>query len=161
MSERRDKTDIVSNQTDRTLDAIDRQLIAMLREDARLPVTSLAHAVSLSRASIHSRLARLKRDGIIAAYTLRLGAEFGQRLIRAHVMLKVTPKLARAVERDLAGMIELVALHAISGEYDMIAVVEAENVAALNDVIDRIGECEGVADTTSAILLSTKVQRGV
>lgn len=151
----------MSNGADKALDVIDRRLLALLRENARLPITSLAHAVSLSRASIHSRLARLERDGVIAAYTLRLGADFDRRLIRAHVMLKVAPKLSRTVERDLAGMTELVALHAISGEFDMIAIIEAEGVAALNDVIDRIGESEGVTDTTSAILLSTKVQRGV
>ena len=133
----------------------------MLRENARQPVTSLAHALSLSRASVHARIARLERDGVIAGYTIRLGPEHERRHIRAHVMVKVAPKLARAVERQLTQMPELMSLHAISGEYDMIAIVEAEGVAALNDVIDRIGELEGVTDTTSSILLATRMIRDV
>jgi DNA-binding Lrp family transcriptional regulator len=152
---------MLSQPDNMSIDATDRRLIALLRENARLPITSLAHALSLSRASTYARLARLERDGVIAGYTLKLGADYDRRLIRANVMLHVEPKLARAVERQLSAMPELVSLHAISGEYDMMALVEADSVAALNDVIDHIGECDGVANTNSAILLSTRVSRNL
>jgi DNA-binding Lrp family transcriptional regulator len=143
-----------------TIDPVDRQLIALLREDARQPITSLAHALGLSRASVYARMERLGRDGVIAGYTVRLGADYDERLIRAQVMLKVAPRLSQALERKLIAMPELIMLHAISGEYDMIAVVEAEGVSALNDVVDRIGLLDGVEKTTTAILMATKVVRG-
>lgn len=147
--------------TNMSVDETDRQLISLLRADARQPVTSLAHVLGLSRASVYARMQRLERDGIIAGYTIRLGARYDQRLIRAQVMLKVAPRLAQALERKLIGLPELVALHAISGEYDMIALVEAEGVAALNDVVDRIGLLDGVGKTTTSILMATKMVRGV
>lgn len=143
-----------------SIDATDRHLIMLLRQDARLPITSLAHALGLSRSSVYGRLERLERDGVIAGYTVRLGADYDQRLIRAHVMLKVAPRLSQAIERKLVAMPELIALHAISGEYDMIAVVEAEGVAALNSVVDRIGLLDGVEQTTTSILMATKMVRG-
>jgi len=143
-----------------TIDALDRRLIALLREDARQPITSLAHALGLSRASIYGRMERLERDGVIAGYTVRLGADYDERLIRAQVMLKVAPRLTLALERKLMAMPELIVLHAISGEYDMIALVEAEGVSTLNDVVDRIGMLEGVEKTTTSILMATKVVRG-
>jgi DNA-binding Lrp family transcriptional regulator len=146
--------------TDMSIDAVDRQLVILLRENARQPITSLAHALGLSRASVYARLQRLERDGIIAGYTIRLGTAYDQRMIRAQVMLKVAPRLTQALERKLIGLPELVALHAISGEYDMIALVEAEGVAALNDVVDRIGLLEGVEKTTTSILMATKMVRG-
>ena len=142
------------------IDALDRRLIALLREDARQPITSLAHALGLSRASIYGRMERLERDGVIAGYTVRLGADYDERLIRAQVMLKVAPRLTLALERKLMAMPELIVLHAISGEYDMIALVEAEGVSTLNDVVDRIGMLEGVEKTTTSILMATKVVRG-
>jgi DNA-binding Lrp family transcriptional regulator len=145
---------------DMPVDPVDRKLIILLRENARQPITSLAHALGLSRASVYARLQRLERDGIIAGYTIRLGADYDQRLIRAQVMLKVAPRLALALEGKLIALPELVALHAISGEYDMIALVEAEGVAALNDVVDRIGLLEGVDKTTTSILMATKMLRG-
>ena len=143
-----------------TIDAQDRRLIALLREDARQPITSLAQAMGLSRASVYARMDRLERDGVIAGYTVRLGADYDERLIRAQIMLKVAPRLTQTLERKLMQMPELIVLHAISGEYDMIIVVEAEGVSALNDVVDRIGVLDGVEKTTTSILMATKVVRG-
>jgi len=143
-----------------TIDVQDRRLIALLREDARQPITSLAQALGLSRASVYARMDRLERNGVIAGYTVRLGADYDERLIRAQIMLKVAPRLTQTLERKLMQMPELIVLHAISGEYDMIIVVEAEGVSALNDVVDRIGVLDGVEKTTTSILMATKVVRG-
>jgi DNA-binding Lrp family transcriptional regulator len=74
-------------------------------------------------------------------------------------MIKVLQKLSRITEKQLAGLPALTALHAISGEYDLIAVIEAETVAMLNELIDRIGDLEGVEKTTSSILLASKILR--
>jgi DNA-binding Lrp family transcriptional regulator len=138
---------------------IDRQLLSMLRQDSRQPVTKLAADLGLSRANVYARLSRLEEEGIIQGYTVRLGSDYERRLIRAQVMIKVQLKLAKATEDELAAIAELSALHAISGEYDMIAVVEAETVSELNDLIDRIGSLDGVERTTSSILLATKILR--
>jgi len=144
---------------DHGLTGIDRQLLSILRQDARTPVTKLALDLNLSRANVYARLSRMEEEGVIQGYTVRLGSDYDRRLIRAQVMLKVQLKLAKATEEALAAIAELSALHAISGEYDMIAVVEAETVSELNELIDRIGALDGVERTTSSILLATKILR--
>lgn len=144
---------------DQNLAEIDRRLLAMLRQDSRLPVTRLAADLGLSRAAVYARLSRLEQDGVIQGYTVRLGTDYDRRLIRAQVMIKVQLKLAKATEDELAAIAELSALHAISGEYDLIALIEAETVAELNTLIDRIGALDGVERTTSSILLATKILR--
>ena len=142
-----------------TLDPVDERLLALLRENARQPITSLARALKLSRASVYARLSRLERQGPIQGYTVTLRADYNRRLIRAHVMIKVLPKLSRATEQQLAAMPALTALYTVSGEHDLIAFVEAEDVGKLDALIDKIGSLEGVEKTTSSILLSSKVQR--
>jgi len=144
---------------EQNLDEADRQLLAALRQDSRQPVTKLATDLGLSRANIYARLSRLEQDGIIQGYTVRLGSDYDRRLIRAQVMIKVQLKLAKATEEQLAAIAELSALHAISGEYDLIALIEAETVSELNTLIDRIGALDGVERTTSSILLATKILR--
>jgi len=142
-----------------SLDATDERLLALLREDARRPLTSLAKALKLSRAAVYARLGRLQSQGPIQGYTVKLSADYGRRLIRAHVMIKVLPKLSRATERELAAMPALTALYTVSGEHDLIAMVEAEDVDKLDSLIDAIGSLEGVEKTVSSILLSSKLQR--
>jgi DNA-binding Lrp family transcriptional regulator len=138
---------------------MDQRLLGLLRKNARRSISDLAGDLGISRSSVYVRMERLERAGIIAGYTVLLGASYDQRLIRAQVMIKMLPKLSRATEKQLITMPALVALHAISGEYDMIAVIESENVAMLNQLIDQIGDMEGVEKTTSSILLASKTLR--
>ena len=141
-----------------SLDAIDERLLALLREDARRPVTRLARDLKLSRAAVYTRLERLRKHGPVEGYTVKLKPDYNRRLIRAHVMIKVLPKLSRATERQLAAMPALTALYTVSGEHDLIAMVEAEDVSKLDALIDAIGSLEGVEKTVSSILLSQKLQ---
>lgn len=140
-------------------DELDRRLLALLRQNARLPIATLSKSLGVSRASIYARLKQLQSGGVIEGYTVRLNADYDRRLIRAHVMMKVAVKLAKATEKQLHAMPEVTTLHAISGEYDLIAIIEAQNASDLNEVIDRIGALEGVEKTTSSILLATKLLR--
>ncbi|WEK44797.1 MAG: Lrp/AsnC family transcriptional regulator [Candidatus Sphingomonas colombiensis] len=139
--------------------ALDAQLLALLRQDSRKPVSELAAMLGVSRALVYAGIARLEQDGTIDGYTVRIGAAYDQRMIRAHVMLKLYPKLAQMAVDQLAAMPELTALYAIAGAFDMIAMIEAVSPSRLNDVIDRIGMIEGVERTTSSIILATKLLR--
>lgn len=140
-------------------DDLDRRLVALLRKDARTPIARLAKSLGVSRATLYARLQRLQQSGIIEGFTVRLNPEIDRRQIRAHVLIKVAGKLARATEKQLQAMPEITALHAISGVYDLIAELEAASSAELNELIDRIGELQGVEKTTSSILLATKWSR--
>ncbi len=140
-------------------DDLDRRLLGLLRKDARTPIARLSKSLGISRASIYARLQRLQDSGVIEGFTVRVNPEFERRQIRAHVLIKEKGKLARAAEKHLQSMPEISALHAISGVYDLIAELEAASAAELNELIDRIGELEGVEETTSSILLATKWSR--
>jgi DNA-binding Lrp family transcriptional regulator len=140
-------------------DEVDRRLVALLRKDARMPIARLSKSLGVSRATIYARLEKLQKTGVIEGFTVRLNPEVDRRQIRAHVLIKVAGKLARSTEKQLQAIPEITALHAISGVYDLIAEIEAANAAELNELIDRVGELEGVEKTTSSILLATKWSR--
>ena len=55
------------------LDERDRELLALLAEDARMPLTGLARRLGVARSTVQQRLARLEADGVIAGYSVRLG----------------------------------------------------------------------------------------
>ncbi len=138
---------------------IDPTLLALLREDARRNVSELAAALGVSRTTIYSSIERLERQGTILGYTVRLGEDYDRRLIRAHVMIKLYPKATQATQEQLMTMPEVAGLYAISGEYDLIAMIEAPHVNRLNDLLDTIGAIDGVERTTSSVILATKLQR--
>eukprot|EP01036_Dinobryon_divergens_P016650 gene16650-22584_t len=59
------------------MDDTDRELISLLRADARTPVVTLAKKLRLARATVQNRISRLESDGMIVGYTLRLKPEAG------------------------------------------------------------------------------------
>ena len=141
------------------LDGTDRRLMAALREDARLPVSQLAAQLEIPRAQVYARLERLEADGVISGYTVRLGEAFSRTRMRAHVMIKTLPRQGQAAEAGLSGIAEVSAIYAISGEYDIIAMVEASNSVEMNELLDRIGLLDGVERTTTSIILAAKLER--
>jgi DNA-binding Lrp family transcriptional regulator len=138
---------------------LDAQLLALLRENSRRQVSTLAAELGVSRATVYSRIARLEQEGIIEGYTIRIGLAHDLRLVRAHVMIKLMPKLTRETVAALTAMPRVTALFSISGEHDLIATIEGSNVGELDVLIDQIGMLEGVEKTTSSIILSTKFVR--
>jgi DNA-binding Lrp family transcriptional regulator len=142
-----------------SLDGVDEHLLTLLREDARQPIAQLAKTLGISRGQLYSRLARLEEAGVVAGYTVRLGAAFAGSRIRAHMMIKTLPRYRREVEQALARRDHVQAIHAISGEYDIIAMLEAEDGGQLNALIDDIGLLDGVERTTTSVILATKVER--
>ena len=141
------------------MDAIDEKLLLPLRENGRASTARLARLVGRSRTSVQSRIERLEKQGVIVGYTALLAPEHSLGAVRAHVMIKVGPKEARAVTAALRVIPQVRVLHSVSGEVDFIAVAATASVAEMDQVIDRIGALDGVERTTSSIILSTKFER--
>ena len=144
---------------DMMLDGTDRAVIALLRENARIGHAEAARRLGLSRTTVQARVESLERRGVIVGYTLRLAEEVSRRLVRAHITIVIAPKASAAVTTALQRMAELRALHSVAGAFDLLAVVEAEDVPSLDAAIDRIGALDGVERTQSSIILSTKFER--
>lgn len=141
------------------MDEIDLRLIARLRENGRASVAELARALGLSRTTVQSRIARLEETKVIVGYAARLSEVYEQGLIRAYVMITVRPKQAPAVVSALRKLPAVRLLHSVSGGFDLMAVAATASAAEMDDLIDVIGEIDGVERTTSSIVLSTKIDR--
>ena len=89
------------------LDALDRQLIALLQADARQSTADLARKLAVARTTVLARLVRLERQGVIVGYTVRLGQDEGDRGVEAYVGISTEPKSARDVTQRLATLPEL------------------------------------------------------
>jgi DNA-binding Lrp family transcriptional regulator len=137
----------------------DAKLIALLKANAREPTASLARKLGLARSTVQEKIARLEKDGTIEGYTVKLSDAREARRLRAIVMISADPKQAERVAAELKKMHEVRSLHAVSGVYDMVAVVETETTARMDAALDRIGRATGVARTVSSIVLSEKFAR--
>ncbi|CAM4189012.1 Lrp/AsnC family transcriptional regulator [Pseudoalteromonas byunsanensis] len=137
----------------------DEKLIALLRSNARASISDLARSLDLSRSTVQSRLQKLEQSGVIQGYSVEFGDAYLSELVEAHVSIKVKQKLTTKTNIALKHISHISALYAISGEYDMIAVVEAQSLQQLSTILDDIGNLEGVERTNSSVILETKFKR--
>ncbi len=137
----------------------DQKLLALLRRNARTSVTELAKALHVSRSTIQNRIARLEASGVIRGYSVILGGDYLEGQVEAHVSIKVRQKLTARTNTELERISQVAQLFAVSGEYDLIAIVQARTLEALSKVLDDIGNLEGVERTNSAVVLETRFKR--
>ncbi|WP_213004111.1 Lrp/AsnC family transcriptional regulator [Parahaliea maris] len=142
-----------------TLDKTDRRLLDLLTANARASTSALARELGLSRSTVQDRIARLERRRVIEGYTLRYNEQFRARMLRAHVMIQINPKLAQRIGAALGEISAVKTLQTVSGVYDLVTTVEAPTTEEMDAVLDAIGAIEGVEKTTTSIVLSTKFQR--
>lgn len=141
------------------LDDLDRKLVALLQTDARRPAADLARRTGVARTTVIARLRRLETEGVIVGYTVRLAATEGSEGVRAYVSLSVSPKASRAVIKRLSLLPELRQLAAVSGEFDYLAVLHAPTTRRLDELLDEIGQIEGVQRTNTSVLLAMRIDR--
>lgn len=137
----------------------EQRLISVLREDVRATISDIARKLNVSRATVQARIAKLEKDGVIVGYTLQLGKDYLNQFVSAHVAIVAKQKSSSFVSAGLMKIEQVSAVHGISGEYDMIAVIHARNTEQLSHLIDHIGNLEGVVRTNTSVILETKEKR--
>ena len=155
-------TKIKSKLTKRVVKVItsqDEKLLAILRTNARASISDLARALNLSRSTVQSRMLKLEETGVIKGYSVDYGDAYLSQMVSAHVSIKVQQKLTTKPNLELKQIDAISQLYAISGEFDLIAVVQAQNLEKLSHLLDDIGNLDGVERTTSSVILETKFKR--
>lgn len=137
------------------MDDVDRQLVALLRDNARTPVVTLARALRVARATVQNRIARLEREGTIVGYTVRLKPEAEAHRIRALMHIEVTGPTGDAVLQLLRGHPNVVTLHTTNGRWDLVAELRADTLEAFDSLLHAIRRIDGIASSETSILLST------
>jgi DNA-binding Lrp family transcriptional regulator len=138
-----------------TLDETDQRLIALLRQDARLPAATLADKLGVSRGTVANRLRRLEDAQVITGYTVRLRPDAEPQRIRAWMGVQVEGNQTREVVAHLLGEPGLAALHDTNGRWDLLAELRAASTAELSQVLERVRLIKGIRHTETSILLAT------
>ena len=133
----------------------DRQLIGLLRNDARTSIASLAKALGVSRGTVQNRMARLAANGTIVGYTVRLKPDVEEQRIHAFMTVAVEGNQLDAVIKALRGEPAVTSLYSTNGRWDIVAELRAESLEGFDRVLGRVRLIEGISQTETSLLLST------
>lgn len=140
---------------DSQMDSLDRELLGLLRVDARTSTATLAKSLGVSRGTIANRIARLEKAGTIVGFTVRLRTGARAAEVKAWISIAVDGDKTREVARLLLGEPALTALHDTNGRWDLVGELCATSNADLSEVLERIRKIKGIATSETSIHLRT------
>jgi len=142
------------------VDAIDRQIVALLRERARRSYQDIGRRVHLSAPAVKRRVDRLEREGVILGYSAVINPPAFGWHAEAFVALYCEGKMpGEAIRRAVEHEPGIVSAHTVAGEASALLHVLAEDTKDLEAVLERIRAVDGVSRTVTQVVLSTLFQR--
>ena len=144
------------------MDDIDRQIVALLRQDARRSFQSIGLRVALSAPAVKRRVDRLEADGVIRGYAAQVDpGRFGWGT-HAFVELYCEGRMAAGeVRAAVGGHPEVAAAYTVAGEASAVLHVRAADTAHLESALERIRDAPGITRTQTQVVLSTLFERPV
>lgn len=136
------------------MDALDRQILNLLRRDARTPYTEIADRVGTSEGTVRNRVERMTDEEVIERFTVATRTGNVKAMIEIGVDVAVdTTKMSDT----LAEWEQVDFVWQVSGEDDIVLVVDAADTQGVNQLITRARELEEVVSTKTRLILDERL----
>lgn len=138
----------------KSMDETNRRILALLQQNARASIKTIAGKVGLARSSVRDRIARMEAAGIIRAYRVELAKRDPlTSYVEAFLIIRLdkTP-----VPQTIARIIEHPAVKrcsSVGGDIDVIVEACTDDADSLNRLRDEIAGYPHVIDLTTMIIL--------
>jgi DNA-binding Lrp family transcriptional regulator len=131
-------------------DELDERLLAALRENSRESFVDLAKRLETSEGTIRARLKKLADSGVIRAFTIRTAIKNVKAIIDVKVDTNVNTKDISTRISKLRGVEQV---WEVSGDWDIVALVETMSTPELNDIIEQIRRVPRALSTQTRLIL--------
>jgi Lrp/AsnC family transcriptional regulator, leucine-responsive regulatory protein len=136
------------------MDAIDLKICGALQENARLTYADIGARVGLAASSVHDRVRKLERTGVIRAYRAEIDFDQAGLPITAFVALALRPESPSDIPKRIAEFPIVESCYSVAGDNSYALIVRAPDTGALEELLDALrGKLE--VTTRSTIVLST------
>ena len=136
------------------MDDLDRRILSILRRDARTPYTEIADQVGTSEGTVRNRVDRMTEEGIIERFTVTTRTGNVKAMIEISVEMNVD---TAAVSDRMVDWEEVDFVWQVSGEDDIVLVVDAVDTRAVNELISQAREMDEVKSTKTRLILDERL----
>lgn len=140
-------------------DELDREIIRELQRNARESTSNIAARLDVARSTVHERIARMEKDGVISGYSVVLSRNPSIENVQVMVFLEVKQQETRKILHRISQYSEVRVCLSINGDFDLFLSIEAPRIEDLDIVIDDIGMMPGVLRTKSYVVFGRRFDR--
>ncbi|MDE5788990.1 MAG: Lrp/AsnC family transcriptional regulator [Clostridia bacterium] len=140
------------------MEALERDLLAILEADSRIPAARLAAMLGVGEEKVKAEVKRLEESGVIVKYTAITNSDaIDENKVEALIEVKVTPQKGEgfdAIAREIAEHAEVKNLYLMSGGYDLAVIVEGKSLKSVSRFVsERISTYDTVLSTATHFIL--------
>ncbi len=129
-------------------------LLYELSKDGSISVPNLSKKLGINASVLYSRIKRLTKKKLIKKFTIEIDDALLGIGVKALVGVNRDPKLKDSIHKQLMETSEVVSISEVTGRFDMIVRVNAENLESLHTaVIEKIGKVDGIQNTETFVEL--------
>ena len=130
------------------------KLLYELTKDGSISVPNLSKKLGINASVLYSRIKRLMKKKLIKKFTIEIDETLLGIGVKATVGINRDPKLKESIHKHLMETSEVVSISEITGRFDIMVRVYADNLEALHSVvIEKIGKIDGIQNTETFVEL--------
>ncbi|MDR2865851.1 MAG: Lrp/AsnC family transcriptional regulator [Methanomassiliicoccaceae archaeon] len=132
------------------MDELDERIIELLKNDSRCPFVDIAERLQVSEGTIRSRVRRMTDEGVIKGFTIKTSSRNVKAMVEIRIDVNAnTDEIARMLA-DQKGVTEV---YEVTGDQDIIAIVDVETSQQLNDIIEGVRRQDNILSTRTRLVL--------
>jgi len=144
------------------MDKKDEQIIEILKENSKLSTQQISKKTSIPITTVHNRIKKLEKEGVIKKYTIVLDHKKTGKPISAYVLIITDSKLLKQIKKTQQDIIKKLKLHPsieeaaiVTGGTDIIIKVRVKDMDELDKLIEEyIRNVDGVDSTQTMVILN-------
>jgi DNA-binding Lrp family transcriptional regulator len=143
------------------LDEIDRRLLNLLQENAKVPYAELARRLGISSSGVHKRVRRLADEGVIKKFVAVIDPQISGKRLKAFIGISTEPGTCGEVITKLSKRPEVLEIHEVAGEHDLFVKIITEDTMKLNEILHEMDRIPGVSSSRTLVVLKTEKETGL
>ncbi|MCL1984309.1 MAG: Lrp/AsnC family transcriptional regulator [Methanomassiliicoccaceae archaeon] len=132
------------------MDDLDEHIIEVLKKDSRCPFVEIAEQLQVSEGTIRSRVRRMTDDGIIKGFTIKTSSRNVKAMVEIRIDVNTDTEDVAKTLADHEGVTEV---YEVTGDQDIIAIVDVESSQQLNDIIEKVRHYDNILSTRTRLIL--------
>ena len=132
------------------IDHLDERIIEILKKDSRRSFVDIANQLKVSEGTVRSRVKKLVDDGIIKSFTIKTSSKNVKALLEVRIDVNVNTNEVAAKIAQFEGVTEV---FEVTGDQDVVAIIDVESSPHLNDIIERVRHFDNIVSTKTRLIL--------
>ncbi|MDR2865934.1 MAG: Lrp/AsnC family transcriptional regulator [Methanomassiliicoccaceae archaeon] len=132
------------------IDNLDKKILEIMKRDSRRPFVEIANQLGVSEGTVRSRVHRMSEEGVIRGFTIKTSSKNVKALVEIRIDVNTDTDV---IARELASYEGVTEVFEVTGDQDIIALIDVETSHHLNEIIEKVRRYDNILSTRTRLIL--------